>query len=96
LINLDRLERAFEAGAEVSAETLTAAGLVEPAAGGVKVLGRGELTKNLVVKVSAVSAGARKKIEAAGGSVEVLRPVGRAAGKEARTATQGTAQKEER
>jgi len=77
LVNVDRLEQAFDAGAEVTAETLVAAGLVEPAEGGVKVLGRGELTKKLVVKVTAVSAGARKKIEAAGGTVEVLKAAGR-------------------
>lgn len=72
LVNLDQLEKAFDAGAEVTPETLVEAKLVEPAKGGVKVLGRGELTKNIVVKVNAVSAGARKKIEDAGGTVELI------------------------
>jgi len=82
LVNLDNLERAFEAGADVTPQTLLDAGLIEPAKGGVKILGRGELTKQLTVRAHAVSAGARAKIEAAGGTIEIL-PSGKA-GKEGR------------
>lgn len=70
-VNLDQLEAAFEAGDEVTPETLAAKRIVQPAKAGVKVLGRGELTKSLSVKVNAVSAGAREKIVAAGGTVDV-------------------------
>ncbi|MBN2309666.1 MAG: 50S ribosomal protein L15 [Candidatus Hydrogenedentes bacterium] len=73
LVNVERLECAFESGAEVTPETLAAAGIVEPSKGGVKILGRGELTKKLAVKANAISAGARQKIEAAGGTVELIR-----------------------
>lgn len=72
IVNLDVLETCFDSGAEVTPEVLIKAGLAEATNGGVKLLGRGEITKKLTVKVHAVSAGARQKIEAAGGSVEVL------------------------
>lgn len=72
-VNIERLNRAFEEGAEVTPETLLKKGLVDEARGGVKVLGHGELSKKLVVKVNAVSESARKKIEAAGGTVELIK-----------------------
>lgn len=72
IVNLDNLESAFEAGAEVNPESLVSVGLADPEKGGVKILGRGELTKKLIVKTSAISAGARAKIEAAGGTVELI------------------------
>ncbi len=50
----------------------SASGLADPEKGGVKILGRGELTKKLIVKTSAISSGARAKIEAAGGTVELI------------------------
>lgn len=71
VVNVDVLDRVFEAGAEVTQSILVAAGLVADTKGGVKVLGRGELTKKLTIKVQAISPGARTKIEAAGGAVEV-------------------------
>ncbi len=70
-VNVAALEERFDAGAEVSPETLRAAGLAtrkHP----VKVLGNGELSKKLTVRVNACSASAREKIEAAGGSVEII------------------------
>jgi large subunit ribosomal protein L15 len=70
-VNLDSLERLFAANAEVTPESLADVGL----AGGtapVVVLGRGEISKPLQVRVHRISASARQKIEAAGGSVEVL------------------------
>ncbi len=72
VVNVASLEKAFEAGAEITPASLTEAGLVRPCKGGVKVLGDGELTKKLTVKVNAVSASARQKIEAAGGTVELF------------------------
>jgi large subunit ribosomal protein L15 len=75
VINLDHLD-GFDAGSEVTPETLRARGLVHKH-GLVKVLGRGEITKVLTVRVHAVSAGAAEKIRAAGGTVEVVeRPGG--------------------
>ena len=72
VVNVAALDKAFEAGAEVTPASLTDAGLVRPCKGGVKVLGGGELSKKLLVKVNAVSASARTKIEAAGGAVELF------------------------
>lgn len=72
IVNLSSLEERFEAGATVDAESLKACGLIKKELDGVKVLARGELTKALTVKVSAVSEAAKAKIEAAGGTVEVL------------------------
>ncbi|HOD50928.1 MAG TPA: 50S ribosomal protein L15 [Candidatus Hydrogenedentes bacterium] len=71
VVNVAALEKFFEAGAEVTPAALVKAGLVRASRGGVKVLGDGELTKKLSVKVNAVSESAREKIEAAGGSVEL-------------------------
>jgi large subunit ribosomal protein L15 len=68
VINVAKLDASFEAGDEVTAETLRAKGLVS-AKGPVKVLGNGDLTKALTVDVDAVSAAAADKISAAGGSV---------------------------
>jgi large subunit ribosomal protein L15 len=68
IINVAKLDAAFEAGDEVTVETLRSRGLVKKK-GPVKVLGHGELTKALTVDVDAVTASAREKITAAGGSV---------------------------
>lgn len=70
-INVDRLNR-FEDGTEVTVETLMEAGIVKNPRDGVKILGNGELTKKLNVKVDAYSAGAVTKIEALGGKAEVM------------------------
>ena len=69
-IGLDRLN-AFEDGAEVTVETLMDKGIVNNPRDGVKILGNGELTKKLTVKVDAFSEGAKTKIEALGGTCEV-------------------------
>ena len=69
-VNLDRLEAKFEAGDVVDGASLEAKGIIKKASTTVKVLGDGELTKALTVKVDKVSASAQKKIEAAGGKVE--------------------------
>ena len=70
-INLAALEQ-FEDGAEVSVATLIEAGVVKNAKDGVKILGNGELTKKLTVKVNAFSKSAAEKIEALGGKAEVI------------------------
>lgn len=72
-INLDQLASAFKADAEVTPETLAGAHLLRQVANPVKVLGRGELKVALKVRVHRVSASARAKIEAAGGSIETIK-----------------------
>jgi large subunit ribosomal protein L15 len=71
-VNLRDLDR-FEAGAEVTPESLVETGLIKNTKTDVKILGDGEITKQLTVRVHAISASAREKIEAAGGTVELLR-----------------------
>ncbi|MCQ2536014.1 MAG: 50S ribosomal protein L15 [Lachnospiraceae bacterium] len=70
-INVSALE-VFDNGAEVTVESLMEQGIVKNPRDGVKILGNGELTKKLTVKVDAYSASAKEKIEAAGGSAEVI------------------------
>lgn len=71
-INLDTLAERFEAGDEVTPEALQAARLIKKVTEPVVVLGRGDLDKALTVKAHRVSTSAREKIEAAGGTVELL------------------------
>ena len=70
-INLAAFE-VFDNGTEVTVETLLEKGIVKKAGDGVKILGNGELTKKLDVKVNAYSASAKEKIEALGGTAEVI------------------------
>jgi large subunit ribosomal protein L15 len=70
-INVSALNR-FEDGTEVTPELLLQSGAVSKIVDGVKILGEGELTKKLTVRVHAVSEGAKNKIESAGGTVEVI------------------------
>ena len=70
-VNIEALN-AFEDGAVVDAAAIITMGLVKEVEYGVKVLGNGELTKKLTVKASKFSESAKKAIEAAGGSVEVI------------------------
>ena len=72
-VNLKALEERFEAGAEVTPEALKAKRLIRSIRIDVKVLGVGELTKALTVHAHGVSASAREKIEAAGGTIVLLR-----------------------
>lgn len=69
-VNVSRLEEKFEEGAVVDGASLKAAGIIKHEDALVKVLGDGEITKALTVKVDKVSASAKAKIEAAGGKVE--------------------------
>jgi large subunit ribosomal protein L15 len=71
-VNVSALDR-FEAGAEVTPESLVEAGVIKNTRVDVKVLGGGEITKKLTVRVHAISASAREKIERAGGTVDLLR-----------------------
>jgi large subunit ribosomal protein L15 len=71
-VNLRDLEARFDEGAEITPDTLKAAGLATRKDIPVKVLGQGDLTKKLTVRAHAFSATAREKIESAGGSAEVL------------------------
>ncbi len=70
-VNLDSLNR-FEDGARVDEAALRSVGLANGRAGGIKILGDGELTRKLVVAAHAFSASARSKIEAKGGTCEVI------------------------
>ena len=70
-INLGALER-FEDGSTVSVQTLIESGVVKNPRDGVKILGNGELTKKLNVQANAFSASAKEKIEALGGTAEVI------------------------
>lgn len=70
-INVEVLEK-FENGTEVTAETLKEAGIISKILDGVKILGRGELTKSLNVKVAGYTESAKEKIEKAGGKAEVI------------------------
>lgn len=71
-VNVGSLEERFQAGEEVTPETLRAKGLVRRGKSPVKVLGQGELTKALQVSAHAFSASARTKIDESGGNATVL------------------------
>ena len=71
IINVETLNR-FDDGAVVDLDALIESGVIKKANDGLKVLGRGEITKKITVKASIFSAAAKAKIEAAGGKVEVI------------------------
>ena len=70
-INLSALDR-FEDGAVVDVDALVESGVVRNPKDGVKILGNGDITKKLTVKANAFSASAKEKIEAVGGTAEVI------------------------
>ena len=70
-VNVSALDR-FEDGAVVTVDTLVETGIVRNPKDGVKILGNGEITKKLTVKANAFSAAAKEKIEAIGGTAEVI------------------------
>ena len=70
-INISELER-FRAGSTVTVEKMVEVGLIKNPRDGVKILGNGEFTKKLNVKANAFSASAKEKIEALGGTAEVI------------------------
>jgi large subunit ribosomal protein L15 len=71
-VNVGDLDR-FDAGAEVTPEALKAKGLIRTVRKDVKLLGTGDLTKALTISVHGASATAREKVEAAGGTLTLLR-----------------------
>src|SRR2546423_8084064 len=72
-VNVAALEERFDTGAEVTPESLVEKGVLKNTKIDVKILGNGDLTKKLAITAHAVSATAREKIEAAGGSITLLR-----------------------
>ena len=70
-INISDLER-FRSGSTVTIEKMVESGLIKNTRDGVKILGNGEFTKKLNVQANAFSASAKEKIEALGGTVEVI------------------------
>ena len=72
-VNLDALNR-FDDGARVDEAALRTAGLANGRAAGIKILGGGDLTRKLTVSAHAFSASAKSKIEAKGGTCEVVAP----------------------
>lgn len=71
-VNLSQLDKKFEDGASVDAQSLIEAGVVKSNCGKIKVLSNGEISKKLTVKANAFSEAAKAKIEAAGGKAEVI------------------------
>jgi large subunit ribosomal protein L15 len=69
IVNLDDLEKRFDDGAAINEKLLRGAGLVRGSLNGVKILGRGEISKKFHLEVDGISESARKKIEQAGGSI---------------------------
>ena len=92
-VNVRDLEARFEAGEEVTPESLKAKGLIRSIRKDVKLLGVGELSKKLTVTVHAASASAREKIEAAGGTLTLLKePKIKKARRPRRTASEAEAE----
>jgi len=75
VINVGQLEKYFDDGAVITPEILKEKGIIKSWKDGIKLLGRGEVTKKFHVKVHAVSESAKEKIEKAGGTVEVIEDV---------------------
>lgn len=71
-VNLSTLVKTFDPGAVVDVDSLRLAGVLNRRADRIKVLGVGEMDRKLVLKVHAISAGARSKVEAAGGTIELI------------------------
>ena len=72
VVNVDMLDKNFEAGAEVTSDALRQKGLIGKAVAPLKILGNGEISKALTVKAEKFSASAKSKIEAAGGKAEEI------------------------
>jgi len=71
-INLDQLAATFKANAEVTPDVLAGVGLLRDSRNPVVILGRGDITISLKVRAHRISAGAKSKIEAAGGTIETI------------------------
>lgn len=72
IVNVADLNEKFEDGAVIDTDAIIASGLVKKAYDGIKVLGNGEVSKNLTIKAAAFSKSAQEKIEKAGGKTEVI------------------------
>ena len=71
-VNVSELEKRFENGAVVDADSLIESGAIKNAKDGIKILGNGELSKKITVKAVKFTAAAKEKIEKAGGTAEVI------------------------
>jgi large subunit ribosomal protein L15 len=71
VVNLEALESKFDDGAEVTQESLVEKGLIKKRDTLIKILGQGDVSKKLTIRVGKISAAAAQKIESAGGKVEV-------------------------
>ena len=74
VVNVGDIDKLFDAGGEVNVETLRTKGLAKKSMDGVRILGEGDVTKKLVVRAHHFSKSAKEKIEAKGGTVEVIPP----------------------
>ena len=74
VVNVGDIDKLFDAGGEVNVETLRTKGLAKKSMDGVRILGEGDVTKKLVVKAHHFSKSAKEKIEARGGTIEVIPP----------------------
>ena len=74
VVNVGDIDKLFDAGTEVNVESLREKGLAKKSLDGVRILGEGDVTKKLVVKAHHFSKSAKEKIEARGGTVEVVPP----------------------
>src|SRR5262245_12098676 len=74
VVNIGDLDKHFENGATVDAQTLKDKGLAKGPSDGVRILGEGELSKKLTVKANHFSKSAAEKITAKGGTMEVIKP----------------------
>ena len=72
VLNVEILDAKFDAGATVDTQALVSCGLVSNPRDGIRILGRGDITKALNVKAKGFSESAKEKIIAAGGSIEVI------------------------
>ena len=72
IINIDRLDAAFENGSVIDIAALKDKGIIKDAKDGLKILGNGAITKAFTVRATVFSASAKEKIEAAGGKTEVV------------------------
>ena len=72
IVNIQTLENKFEEGDTISVKTLIESGIVKNPRDGVKILGKGKLTKKLNVRANAFSASAKEKIESLGGTAEEI------------------------
>lgn len=71
IVNVEILERHFEAGASINEASLREAGLIRGKIYGVKVLGRGEITKALTIETDFITDSAREKVDKAGGTITI-------------------------